>query len=263
MRESSILATHNVSATVLPQPALSLVVEDEDEPPSSGPRPSGTPEINLYDKAVELPSQNTTGGSQDCVQRNQEMTSRVISEIPVPDACAYHTRTAEMDVEKLEVTDEPNSRRGGLRGSKPSLMTRVRATLKSRQPAGPRPTYYASFVAAFRYTPINILLICIPISWTLHYTHQSPTLIFVFSGIGIVPLAALLGLGTEQIALSTTQSVGGLLNASLGNLIEMIISGIALKKVRFDVSFSAVFVSTNFFDSANWKSFKALCSVAY
>ncbi|KJA22559.1 hypothetical protein HYPSUDRAFT_202123 [Hypholoma sublateritium FD-334 SS-4] len=235
MGESSTLATHNVSTTVLPQPALSLVVEDEDEPPSSGPGSSGAPEINFDRKAVELSTQTITHGFQDCVRRDQGASPRVASEISAPEARVYRTRTVEMDVEKLEATDEPISRRGGPRGSKPSVMRRFLAALKSKQPAGPRPTYYASFVAAFRYTPINILLVCIPISWALHYTHQSPTLIFVFSGLGIVPLAALLGLGTEQIALSTTQSIGGLLNASLGNLIEMIIAGIALKKCELEV----------------------------
>ncbi|KAJ6551813.1 Sodium/calcium exchanger protein-domain-containing protein [Mycena capillaripes] len=67
----------------------------------------------------------------------------------------------------------------------------------------------------------------------MHYTHQSATLIFVFCCLGIIPLAALLGLGTEQIALRTSHSVGGLLNATLGNIVEMIIAGIALKQVMY------------------------------
>lgn len=83
------------------------------------------------------------------------------------------------------------------------------------------------------YTPLNLCLLFIPVSWALHYTHQSATLVFVFSALGIVPLAALLGFGTEQIALKTSMSVGGLLNATLGNIVEMIIAGIALGKVRY------------------------------
>ena len=182
--------------------------------------------MNLDGETVDISTQDTADtSSQDCVRRDQEASSpRLTNETSASEA--------QTDVEKLEVGDEPDSRRRGPRGSKPSLMARLRSALKSKKPTGPRPTYYASFMAAFRYTPINILLIFIPVSWALHYTHQSPTLIFLFSGLGIVPLAALLGLGTEQIALSTTQSVGGLLNASLGNLIELIIAGIALKKVR-------------------------------
>jgi len=85
------------------------------------------------------------------------------------------------------------------------------------------------------YSPLNILLLFIPVSWALHWTHQSDTVIFVVSALAIVPLAALLGLGTEQIALRTSQAVGGLLNATLGNVVELIIAGIALGKCDLDL----------------------------
>ncbi len=93
------------------------------------------------------------------------------------------------------------------------------------------PSHSASLLSALRYTPLNILLLCIPVSWALHYAAQSATLIFVFSALGIVPLAALLGFGTEQAAARTSASVGGLLNATLGNVVEMIIGGVGLQKV--------------------------------
>ncbi|KAK0186888.1 Sodium/calcium exchanger protein-domain-containing protein [Armillaria mellea] len=94
----------------------------------------------------------------------------------------------------------------------------------------PAPSHAASLLSALRYTPLNILLLCIPVSWALHYAAQSSTLIFVFSALGIVPLAALLGYGTEQAATRTSASVGGLLNATLGNVVEMIIGGVGLQK---------------------------------
>ncbi|THU76122.1 hypothetical protein K435DRAFT_879671, partial [Dendrothele bispora CBS 962.96] len=62
----------------------------------------------------------------------------------------------------------------------------------SSQAAGPTPTYKQSLIASARYTPLNVCLLFIPVSWALHFTHQSPTLIFVFSALGIIPLAALL-----------------------------------------------------------------------
>lgn len=69
----------------------------------------------------------------------------------------------------------------------------------------------------------------------LAFSDQNPTLVFVFSCLAIVPLAALLGLGTEQIALTTSQSVGGLLNATLGNVVELIIGAVALSKCELDL----------------------------
>lgn len=59
------------------------------------------------------------------------------------------------------------------------------------------PSNSASLLYVLRYTPLNILLLCIPVSWALHYAARSDTHIFVFSALGIVPLAALLGFGTE------------------------------------------------------------------
>ncbi|KAF9255385.1 calcium/proton exchanger [Marasmius fiardii PR-910] len=100
---------------------------------------------------------------------------------------------------------------------------------------GPEPTYSQSLIALVRYTPLNICLLFIPVSWALHFTHQNDTIVFVFSCLGIIPLAALLGFATEQIALRTSSTVGGLLNATLGNVVEMIIAGIALKRCELEL----------------------------
>ncbi|KAJ7143740.1 Sodium/calcium exchanger protein-domain-containing protein [Mycena epipterygia] len=112
---------------------------------------------------------------------------------------------------------------------------KLRAHFVPAHPLGPPPTYAASFMAVLRYSPLNVCLVFIPVAWAMHYTHQSATLIFVFCSLGIIPLAALLGLGTEQIALRTSHSVGGLLNATLGNVVEMIIAGIALKECKLEL----------------------------
>jgi len=57
---------------------------------------------------------------------------------------------------------------------------------------------------------------------------DSHTLLFVLSVLAIVPLAALLSRATESVAAKTGDSVGGLLNATLGNLTELIIALTAL-----------------------------------
>ncbi|TEB27931.1 calcium/proton exchanger [Coprinellus micaceus] len=89
----------------------------------------------------------------------------------------------------------------------------------------PAPRTFQSFLALVRFNWLNLLLLFIPVSWALHYTHQSSTLIFVFSALAIIPLAALLGFGTEQIALRTSQSCelelvqSSLLGGLLSNLL--------------------------------------------
>jgi Ca2+:H+ antiporter len=58
---------------------------------------------------------------------------------------------------------------------------------------------------------------------------HSDTLLFALSIVAIVPLAALLSLATENVAERTGDAVGGLLNATLGNLTELIIALAALR----------------------------------
>ncbi|WP_026619376.1 Ca2+:H+ antiporter [Ensifer sp. WSM1721] len=57
---------------------------------------------------------------------------------------------------------------------------------------------------------------------------KAHTLLFALSVLAIVPLAALLSYATESVATKTGDTVGGLLNATLGNLTELIIAVTAL-----------------------------------
>ena len=58
---------------------------------------------------------------------------------------------------------------------------------------------------------------------------QAHTLLFVLSVLAIVPLAALLSHATESVAEKTGDAAGGLLNATLGNLTELVIAMAALR----------------------------------
>jgi Ca2+:H+ antiporter len=59
------------------------------------------------------------------------------------------------------------------------------------------------------------------------------TLLFVLSILAIMPLAALLSRATESVAAKTGDTVGGLLNATLGNLTELIIALTALRAGQY------------------------------
>ncbi|CAG8464085.1 11858_t:CDS:2, partial [Cetraspora pellucida] len=61
-----------------------------------------------------------------------------------------------------------------------------------------------------------------------HEPTFSNTLTFFLNFLAIIPLAGLLTMATEEIAMKTTPTVGGLLSATFGNAIELIISIIAL-----------------------------------
>jgi calcium/proton exchanger cax len=63
---------------------------------------------------------------------------------------------------------------------------------------------------------------------TEHLRPEAHTLLFVLSVLAIVPLAALLSHATESVGAKTGDTVGGLLNATLGNLTELVIALTAL-----------------------------------
>ncbi|KAK3184599.1 hypothetical protein Dsin_031885 [Dipteronia sinensis] len=78
-------------------------------------------------------------------------------------------------------------------------------------------------------TKLNILMIFGPIAIIVDKTSGSHGLVFLFSLLGIIPLAERLGFATEQLAFFTGPTVGGLLNATFGNATELIISIYALQ----------------------------------
>ncbi|KAL7806352.1 Ca2+ transporter [Trichoderma gracile] len=76
---------------------------------------------------------------------------------------------------------------------------------------------------------INVLLIAAPVGIALNYIKSVDRIaVFVVNFIAIVPLAALLSFATEEIALRTGETLGGLLNATFGNAVELIVAIIAL-----------------------------------
>lgn len=82
---------------------------------------------------------------------------------------------------------------------------------------------------------LNILLIFVPIALALDWVGANPILVFAASALGIVPLAGVMGRATESLASYVGETVGGLLNASLGNAPELIIAIFALKEGLHDV----------------------------
>ena len=79
-----------------------------------------------------------------------------------------------------------------------------------------------------RESKLNILLVAVPLTVYFHYIAHDPNISFITSMIAIMPLAFLMGKATEEIALRTSESVGGLLNATFGNAAEMILALFAL-----------------------------------
>src|SRR5476651_2535755 len=80
-----------------------------------------------------------------------------------------------------------------------------------------------------RSSPINILLIAAPISWALALMSPESPWVFTTAAVSLIPLAGLIGLGTEHLAHRAGPAWGGFLNATFGNAAELIIAVVALR----------------------------------
>jgi len=70
----------------------------------------------------------------------------------------------------------------------------------------------------------NFLLPFVFLGMTAGNQGWDDSITFIFNFLAILPLAALLSFATEELAKSVGQTVGGLINATFGNAVEMIVS---------------------------------------
>jgi Ca2+:H+ antiporter len=82
---------------------------------------------------------------------------------------------------------------------------------------------------------LALLLVFVPAAIAAEFMHASPVVVFALSALAIVPLSGFLGRATEEIAAYTGPTLGGLLNATLGNLAELIIAILALRAGLVDL----------------------------
>jgi Ca2+:H+ antiporter len=77
---------------------------------------------------------------------------------------------------------------------------------------------------------LHVLLIFLPLGIVSGAVGWAASLTFVFNFLAIMALASLLGFATEELSKKVGETVGGLLNATLGNATELIVSIIALRQ---------------------------------
>ena len=75
-------------------------------------------------------------------------------------------------------------------------------------------------------------LVFVPVSIVAELLGQ-PVFVFITSGLAIVPLAGLIGQSTEQIANRVGPRLGGLLNATFGNITELIVCVLLIEADNF------------------------------
>lgn len=217
-----------------------------------------TPPPSQHGDDVESGLQRTTSGhSTGCVEesletdRNPPHDPRIHHASTMPMSPVHHAEADQSSPEQTIVgsgssprsTDEveqPIRRRfAGIIGSrsgdeKPGLGRAPSST--SRRSMRKKKFPIMRQLKAIFWTPVNVLLVCVPIGIALGNINNVNYIgKFVVNFLAIVPLAGLLSYATEEVAMRTGETLGGLLNASFGNAVELITAIIALTKNQITV----------------------------
>jgi len=92
-----------------------------------------------------------------------------------------------------------------------------------------------SVITFLREHPLTLLLLSLPVTLAAELLHWPPAWIFLLAAAGIIPMAAYIGEATEALAAYTGPRIGGLLNATLGNAAELIITIVAIRAGLLDL----------------------------
>ena len=101
--------------------------------------------------------------------------------------------------------------------------------------ASPLGRLWSKFPLRSGHTWLNVFLLFVPAAIVLDLMNASPLAVFVAAALAIAPLAGVLGESTSVLAAYSGPSVGGLLNATMGNATEMIIAIFALHAGHINV----------------------------
>lgn len=91
------------------------------------------------------------------------------------------------------------------------------------------------FFALIKEHPIAPLLLAIPLAILAKSLHWGAIWVFALAALGVIPLASYIGESTESLAHYTGPRLGGLLNATLGNAAELIITIVAIREGLLDL----------------------------
>lgn len=78
--------------------------------------------------------------------------------------------------------------------------------------------------------PLAVLIIALPLAILAHFGNWGELWVFILSALGVIPMAGYIGTSTEVLASYTGPRIGGLLNATLGNAAELIITLVAIRE---------------------------------
>ena len=133
------------------------------------------------------------------------------------------------------LTKETRHGRSAHRMSSTSLRKKSSRTLVSKVPCATLRNFLSNLQEVILGTKLSILIPAIPAAIVAECFGFGRPWIFILSLLGLTPLAERVSFITEQVAFYTGPTVGGLLNATCGNVTELIIAIFALSSNKIAV----------------------------
>ncbi|EDU41881.1 vacuolar calcium ion transporter /H(+) exchanger [Pyrenophora tritici-repentis Pt-1C-BFP] len=143
---------------------------------------------------------------------------------PTQETSGGVTRRAIKGIFRKNHHDDANAEEHDAEDDDLSLEERKKKAFKKKIPIGSQ----IRFVLFGAW--INVLLVFVPVGFAVSYAGLKPVPVFIINFIAIIPLAAMLSNATEELAIRVGETLGGLLNATFGNAVELIVSVQALIK---------------------------------
>jgi hypothetical protein len=120
---------------------------------------------------------------------------------------------------------------GGVNNETTSLLTLINgsssrslATSSTTAVVVVPPDPYESLKEMILDNKIHLLFAFIPLAYLSHTYHWGDGYIFILNFLAMIPLASLLGVFTEELAAHTNDVIGGLINATFGNAVELVVA---------------------------------------
>ena len=120
---------------------------------------------------------------------------------------------------------------GGVNNETTSLLTLINgsssrslATSSTTAVVVVPPDPYDSLKEMILDNKIHVLFAFIPLAYLSHTYHWGDGYIFILNFLAMIPLASLLGVFTEELAAHTNDVIGGLINATFGNAVELVVA---------------------------------------
>jgi len=130
-----------------------------------------------------------------------------------------------------------HEKRRGSKGQGYSAVPTQSPSGSGDEPRGPPQNDCQGFANIFGEHKVlsSMLFIFTPAGYISHYLEWEPQYVFALNFVAIIPLAWLIGKATEDVAAKTGETLGGLLNATFGNVVEMLLCVAGIRNGEIEV----------------------------